>query len=256
MSKDISPGLTPVGLLIFATALSSVVTIGIPYILDKEPIKSSDWLGFAGAFLGAMVALIAAAYAWRGVQVQIAALQKATSLALIGREEERLEAELPGLKDTQTRLKRWIVNLEVAVNGLRPEVFVALLKQDGIGKSKDDFGNDRMVPEDIDRAFPNTSLPLRNKIFEELRNASTGAEALALSISKIVKARDVQPDDPNYRRLTSDVAIHEQLLKDWGSRMDTTVEALHGIIADIEQRIALIESRLPHFRKIIEDGLK
>ncbi len=55
----------------------------------------TDWLGFFGGLLGniitATVASVAIYFAWRGVKHQM-------RVGLVGREEERIEATLPGLK--------------------------------------------------------------------------------------------------------------------------------------------------------------
>lgn len=64
-------GLGAIGALSLTAALAVLLTAGIPILLAGDPLKVSDWLGFAGSFAGAMVALIAAVIAWRAVQRQI-----------------------------------------------------------------------------------------------------------------------------------------------------------------------------------------
>ncbi|WP_316214077.1 hypothetical protein [Bradyrhizobium sp. SZCCHNR2032] len=51
-----------------------------------------QWLGFAGSIVTAAVAAVAIYYAWRGITHQ-------SRLDLISREEDRIERELPGLRD-------------------------------------------------------------------------------------------------------------------------------------------------------------
>jgi hypothetical protein len=71
--KKLDEGIGAVGLLALATALAVLLTAGIPVALAPDPVKVSDWLGFGGSLAGALVALIAAAVAWRAVQKQITA---------------------------------------------------------------------------------------------------------------------------------------------------------------------------------------
>ncbi len=262
MNKQVPGGLTPVALLTLAAALGTLLTVGIPYILDKDPIKSSDWLGFAGAFLGAMVALIAAAYAWRGVQVQISALQEATAMALVSREEDRLERELPSLKDTRLRFARWAANFETAVKGNVPDVFIALLKEDGIGVAKDSFNNDRMTFEEVDKAFPNASLHLRNVIFQELLKAYGIAGSLAVFHAQFQKAEAAWKNAPDAERTAGsnkppvELEMISQLLLETLDRAGVCIQSLNEIVTGLDRRIAEIEARLPRFRQIIEAGLR
>lgn len=97
MSKDNLPGLTPVWLITFTTILACMLPIGVAYIYGNEPVKPSDWIGFAGNVLTAGIAGAAIAYAWRGITLQ-------SRLDLISREEDRIESELPGLRDAVTML--------------------------------------------------------------------------------------------------------------------------------------------------------
>lgn len=73
MESNNLPGLTPIAVLVLFTALTLLLTAGIPILLAPEPVKVSDWLGFSGAVVGALVTLSAAIIAWRAVQQQIEA---------------------------------------------------------------------------------------------------------------------------------------------------------------------------------------
>jgi hypothetical protein len=65
------PGLTPVWLAFFALALTSLVLTAAPIIAGSEPVKLSDWLGFSGSVIGAIMTLIAAIIAWNAVRKQL-----------------------------------------------------------------------------------------------------------------------------------------------------------------------------------------
>jgi hypothetical protein len=106
------PGLTPIWLLIFALVLGLLVTILGPIVVAPDPVKLSDWLGFAGSFAGAMVTLIAAAIAWRAVQNQI---HQAESAMIRTRQSEQSasRALLP------LALSRLIEYVEICVNQIK-----------------------------------------------------------------------------------------------------------------------------------------
>lgn len=73
MDSNNLPGLTPLAILGLAVVLAVLLTAGIPIVMAPEPVKVSDWLGFFGALVGAMVTLGAAWIAWNAVQRQITA---------------------------------------------------------------------------------------------------------------------------------------------------------------------------------------
>lgn len=57
-----------IGLLLLATALAVLVTAGVPFALGGKPVNVQDWLGFAGALIGAAGTIIAGIIAWRAAQ--------------------------------------------------------------------------------------------------------------------------------------------------------------------------------------------
>lgn len=72
MNSNNLPGLTPIAILVFATILVGLISIGMPFTFAAEPLKLTDWLGFAGNLIGAMITLGAAVAAWLAVQSQLA----------------------------------------------------------------------------------------------------------------------------------------------------------------------------------------
>ncbi|MET4071544.1 hypothetical protein ABID58_006358 [Bradyrhizobium sp. S3.2.6] len=82
-------GLGVIGLLVLATVLALLLTLGIPIAVSKDTVELKDWLGFAGNVLGACVTLLAAVIAWRAVQAQIASQRDAMLLEVTAREENR-----------------------------------------------------------------------------------------------------------------------------------------------------------------------
>ena len=72
--------------------------IAVPTIIAAESVRASDWIGFAGNVLAAGMTIIAAAVAYSAVQRQV-------RIGLLGREEERIENALPGLREIAGRWK-------------------------------------------------------------------------------------------------------------------------------------------------------
>lgn len=129
--KDIDQGLGAVGLLALATALAVLLTIGTPIILAPDPIKVSDWLGFAGSVLGAMITLGAAFFAWRAVQGQISAQREQMQLDALIRVADRIEYHiLPGLTLGTTILN----NAVVQIAPTQPKEWILRLGRVGLNK--------------------------------------------------------------------------------------------------------------------------
>ncbi|MGJ5022355.1 hypothetical protein [Bradyrhizobium oligotrophicum] len=102
----IDQGFGVVGLIGLGTALALLLTVGIPIILAPEPVKLSDWLGFAGNVLGSGVALLAAVIAWNAVQRQLSLQREQLLLGVLLREEDRLERQSFDFNGCATYLRR------------------------------------------------------------------------------------------------------------------------------------------------------
>jgi hypothetical protein len=70
MKSNNLPGLTPAAILSLSVVLALLLGAGIPLAVAPDPVKLSDWLGFFGTLIGALVAFGAAYLAWRAVQDQ------------------------------------------------------------------------------------------------------------------------------------------------------------------------------------------
>jgi len=91
MKNDNLPGLSPIWLIGLALALGVFLSVALPALVSTLPVNTAAWLGFAGSVTSGSVAAIAIYVAVRNVRNQL-------QVSLIGREEERIEAALPGLK--------------------------------------------------------------------------------------------------------------------------------------------------------------
>lgn len=75
MNKNL-PGLSPLWLISLSLVLGTVIVVLLPVaIATGDPIKASDWVGFAGSVVGGAMTVIAALVAWFAVQKQISAQQ-------------------------------------------------------------------------------------------------------------------------------------------------------------------------------------
>ncbi|MHB8267815.1 hypothetical protein [Bradyrhizobium sp.] len=92
MNRHGSPsGLSPLWLISLALILGTVILTAIPIsIATGDTIKSSDWIGFAGNVVAAVMTLIGAAIAWFAVQQQITVQEK---IANEGSEKEKEHRE-------------------------------------------------------------------------------------------------------------------------------------------------------------------
>jgi hypothetical protein len=77
MDQNNSSGLSPVWLISLAMVLGTAIVVLLPAsIASGDPIKASDWIGFAGNVLAGAMTILAALIAWFAVQKQIGAQQK------------------------------------------------------------------------------------------------------------------------------------------------------------------------------------
>jgi len=114
-------GLAPIWLIALALVLGVLITVFAPILASPDPVKLSDWFGFAGSFVGAMVALTAAALAWRAVQGQIGQAEDAIEAAR-AKEEFASRAVLPfALSSLHTYVARVIKQLATLPSPLGPD---------------------------------------------------------------------------------------------------------------------------------------
>jgi hypothetical protein len=116
----------------------------IPLIQAGREGGRSDWLGFAGAIIGSsftsIVAGAAIYFASRSIRQQITA-------ALLSREEDRIERDLPGLRDARNYLNRFVATFSpvTAFFEIGPE-----LNRLGIGLPNS------TLTQDVKRLLPGT----------------------------------------------------------------------------------------------------
>jgi hypothetical protein len=133
-------GLGVIGLLAVSAMLAILLTTGIPILLAPDPVKLSDWLGFAGSVATAFVTLVAAAVAWRAVKPQIRAQREAMLLTVLMREVDRMEAAIPYLDACIDFLDDILLQGELmAENSLagRGRIFITAMQARGLDVPQD-----------------------------------------------------------------------------------------------------------------------
>jgi hypothetical protein len=230
MDRNNLPGLTPVGLILLTTILAAFVPIAVPFVFGSDTVKASDWLGFAGSIITAGVAAIAIRYAWQGIKMQ-------TELDIISREEERMEALLPGLEAALVFLTR--VHSDFIKADFKDYRFI--LERSGLWLASHD-GMRAM----IEQKLPSTDASTRRRIIDTMHAIRLFTD-LYIS-ARSVAAEAVATDTATIRTLSA--AKHS--LVEWEASLQIAKEDFDRLVNETMDRRALFMARMPHFRARIE----
>ncbi|CEG07188.1 hypothetical protein BN961_00571 [Afipia felis] len=74
--KKLDPGLSAIGLLVLFAALACMLAVSLPLVKSDPSVHTSDWLGFSGSIIGALIALTAAMIAIKPVKSQLAEMTR------------------------------------------------------------------------------------------------------------------------------------------------------------------------------------
>jgi hypothetical protein len=85
-------GIASLGVLVLFSVLAVLLGVGLPIIKSDAPLKASDWLGFAGNIIAAVLAAVAATVAWVAAQRQIRHAARQNSVIAYGALREVLAA--------------------------------------------------------------------------------------------------------------------------------------------------------------------
>lgn len=214
--QKFDPGFGAAGVLVLSTVLAVLLAIGIPIGLAPDPIKISDWLGFAGNVLTGGIAAIAIYFAWRGITHQ-------QRILLLSREEDRIEEELPGLNDA-----------EMLLDFMHTSLLLRLKKPDFVEqvfRSLENVGFRSVLSDgiqEIQTALPYTDI--------RTRGLCRNAVGLILATAELARRKVRSRGDVEAERRT----------------LERAVAKLKPLILRIQRRIATLEKRLPSLRSEIE----
>jgi hypothetical protein len=239
MDKDNLPGLSPLWLILLATLLAALLPLMVPAVLGTDPVKAADWIGFSGSILTTGVAGAAIYYAWKGIIRQL-------RISLISREEDRIERELPGLRDANDRLRKIRARLSSTPPGSEE-----ILASFNLGKST------WSIVQEIEQAFPFTDDRTRRRLAELFSNYLP-----ALSQAEVVYGRWIEAENRKHHIKDFDPSTHEEIIEnaqylsgDWERRVNhlhAIREELEQFNAEISERVQILERTLPRFRAEIE----
>jgi hypothetical protein len=210
-----------------------------PFLTATEKGNPADWIGFAGNFAAGVMTLIAAALAFWAVQQQIQAQREGEArrieIDIISREEERMEALLPGLEGALDLL----IDLD---NGFAIEGLRTALQSRGLLLS--DIND---LQSEIGKRLPTTDASTRFRIAQSLKS-------LVSCISDFDRAEYymLNPDDLAERtpekRVAAQWAVNaaSNSVKSAKSDFDRLLKAIYD-------RANLFRERLPLFRARIEE---
>jgi hypothetical protein len=220
MDKNNLPGLTPLWLILLATAFAVFIPITIPFLFGSD-IKASDWFGLTGSVLTACVAWIAIYYAWRGISQQV-------RVSLMSREEDRMERELPGLKELAVLLAR--ANILALMNP-RAKSAIRVLESLRLYNVEDE--KDKTILQHLEA--------------KTTRAIDADRRALAAIFDKIAISADIL--------ITLETSLNAPLSEDEGKLLVNQMEDLKNGITEfssfkliIDDRIEIYERRLPLFK--------
>jgi hypothetical protein len=210
--------------------------------LGKRTGISESWSGFAGGLIGSAVTSIVAAvaiyFAYLGIREQIRA-------GVLGREEDRLLRELPGLRDAHELLLR--VENQFA-EGWNPQGIVEEFREVGLGRI------DSTLPKEIKALLPDTDdatlMQIRRAVFEAIQSGEK-AEAEASYLFSRVNA-DFDSDvygTPEFKELERKADRTREAAHEYKAGFRKSLAAITHLRKEIEDRINLYESRLPKIRR-------
>jgi hypothetical protein len=205
----------------------------------------SDWLGFVGGLMGnaltGTIAGLAIFYGWQSVQRQM-------RVGIIGREEERIEKVLPGLKETIGYLQ----DLQKVVRPNTPHSVINVLHKYNAFDPKTDRLDDclkRMIPG-ADAATRQSVLLVIETILYHAEHANADQNTLLSIQNGLEYRREMDANMIGTARSQAKVASTGLTLKMMA--VQAAVKNLKTLEVELTNRLDKFESRLPRFRREIE----
>ena len=237
MKNDNLPGLSPLWLISLAMALGVFLSVAIPLIVSVNTINSTAWIGFCGSILGGAIALIAVVVTTRNVRRQL-------RVNLLSREEDRMEEELPGLRQAFEFLDYCRTQFLPD-----PNQILETLRGRGIEVDK------QMSLDDFAQQFSMTDKRTLRMVFELIDRIISRCHAFSKARAQLETLQQEMINDisvffeqrKQWRSTqTIDVARHFEILKGY-------LDALNAAASGLDDRIERTNRRLLSFREEIEE---
>lgn len=247
-------GLTPIWLISLALVLGTTIVVLIPAaIATGGPIKSSDWIGFAGNVVSGAMTIIAALIAWLAVQKQIeiqkllsrqqAAIQKFNILQaqLVILQEENILADAMDLQSKYAQLtkKHYLNTLTFSpwqITGAKQNCEKQLIEINRIDEEFQRAGRNRS-------AYPAAN---KQRSFARLKFIALRGEIITLkgelSLIELRSQTAVSAADTAW--LTSfDLSIHQKDSEDacqmYQSSVGEEIQRLNALVQEMRQEAQL-----------------
>lgn len=239
MNNHERSGLSPVWLIGLALCLGVFLATAIPLIVSVNAINSSAWIGFIGSLIGGAIAIAGLFMASYNVKRQV-------RISLMGREEERMEAELPGLRQTADLMSEMpILDRNFSPGSISRKLDAAFPL---IAGEKWTVRLQKHAPEADTRTMQQMGAEI-GQLYRDDRVAEGLAEYWRVAHERTLRERQ-----SGIRSAESDTALRIA-----ADRMNNGVTAvqrrlgnLRKLRDEINRRIVLYEERLPRFRRELE----
>lgn len=241
-SKHNLPGLSALWFMSLAMVLGVFLLTAVPLILSAATLNSTAWIGFAGSVVGGAVAIGGLAVATQNVRRQV-------RVGLLSREEERMEAALPGLKEIAgyTQDFRKLLGGSFAAHSLVNKIAAHNNVRAGGGP----------LVINLEKLIPSADKHLRQRLLIIMQDAWLHAHAVLAAEDNFTHLKGRS----EFQRETADGMIGEARMKVKTAETSLSFKslAMMAAVANIKKfedeiigKIDLFEERLPRFRSEIE----
>jgi len=191
------------------------------------------------------IALFSVGRIWRAAQAQIAQNRVATAVSLFGREEERIDAALPGLREAVGLFAPLARSLSSQQH--LPEAVTIL--SGALGQAPYLLQLERLLPRTADAVRRNLSDKLAN-IAESSDQLRVAEQQLALGQKELGRPDHWSPAE--YHELQDEVATVQHIKRKLENQLRREIEELNATVMAIDNKIRDHEKRLAAIRQEID----
>jgi len=221
-------------------ALTAMIAAWLGVFGPIDFTKIEKWQTLIAACVAAVGIGVTAYVAVRNVTKQI-------RVGILSREEDRIERELPGLRDARNFCAKFVpYKIVQAFFGIT-QAFI----DEGIGVVGSSF------QDDVIKALPNTDPATRFRVQGRLGNAFTNASHAQSLMASITRTREnlggrEQWAPGEWDKANAEIERDHKLFAAVSDAYRKSMDEIEAEIADIDRKIALYEARLVRIRKEIE----
>jgi hypothetical protein len=234
------PGLSPLWLLSLAMALGVFLSVSIPLVVSTNAINSTAWISFSGSIIGGAVAIAAVVVATRNVRRQV-------RVGLLSREEERIEAVLPGLREIAGYLDRLLKQFR-SISG---DKVIRVINDFNEIETEEHSLSDKLkefVPNADERSRQRLHLILQG-ILVHAYHASQAEKHFVTSKARLLREKDagLVVNEISQTARTAETSLNSKV-----RALQSGMAELREFEKEILRTINLFEARLPRFREELE----